>query len=151
LKRKVFSALVFVAVVLLAAVLSYYGFVSPRQPAPGPAGLPWHVNARNACVGTPTLTEGFPPQATAHCRDETWYFTQTRRGACAAHGGVAEWTQTRREAELLNLLTMKQVAPGSRFVLLPRPKRGQSPNSRIGRQTVRGDVSEDADKNCELD
>jgi hypothetical protein len=93
LKRKIFSVLVFAAVVLLAAVLSYYGFViPPRQPAPTPQGCRGYVIARNACVGTPTLTEGFPPQATAHCRDGAWSFTQTRRGSCAAHGGVAEWT-----------------------------------------------------------
>jgi uncharacterized protein DUF3761 len=92
LKRKIFSVLVFVAVVLLVAVLSYYGLViPPSQPTPtGPTC--GYVNSRHDCVQTPTLTQNFPPGAAAHCRDETWSFTRTRRGACAAHGGVAEWT-----------------------------------------------------------
>jgi hypothetical protein len=59
LKRKIFSVLVFVAVVLLVAVLSYYGLViPPSQPTPtGPTC--GYVNSRHDCVQTPTLTQNF--------------------------------------------------------------------------------------------
>ena len=32
-----------------------------------------------------------PPGATAECRDGTYSFSQSRRGTCSHHGGVAKW------------------------------------------------------------
>src|SRR6266508_1669286 len=32
-----------------------------------------------------------PPGATAQCRDGTFSFSQSRRGTCSHHGGVAKW------------------------------------------------------------
>jgi len=44
-------------------------------------------------VRSPTRTaDGLaPPGATATCRDGTFSFSNTRRGTCSSHGGVARW------------------------------------------------------------
>jgi len=39
---------------------------------------------------TPT-SEAPPAGATAKCRDGTYSFSQSRRGTCSHHGGVAKW------------------------------------------------------------
>jgi hypothetical protein len=44
-------------------------------------------------VPSPMFTEdGLPPPgASARCRDGSYSFSNTRRGTCSWHGGVAEW------------------------------------------------------------
>ncbi len=32
-----------------------------------------------------------PAGASAQCRDSTWSFSESRRGTCSHHGGVARW------------------------------------------------------------
>lgn len=32
-----------------------------------------------------------PAGATARCRDQTWSFSEHRRGTCSHHGGVVRW------------------------------------------------------------
>jgi uncharacterized protein YraI len=52
-----------------------------------------YVNSEGQKVPSPTLTpDNRPPAgASARCRDGTFSFSQSRRGTCSHHGGVAEW------------------------------------------------------------
>ena len=52
-----------------------------------------YINSQGNFVPSPTRTaDGQPPAgATARCRDGTFSFSQSRRGTCSRHGGVAEW------------------------------------------------------------
>ncbi|WP_412771208.1 DUF3761 domain-containing protein [Ralstonia solanacearum] len=34
-----------------------------------------------------------PNGATAKCRDRSYSFSESRRGTCSRHGGVADWLQ----------------------------------------------------------
>lgn len=51
---------------------------SPRRPRAGQA---------QGLLGTSNIPSG----ATARCRDGTYSFSQSRRGTCSRHGGVASW------------------------------------------------------------
>ena len=42
-------------------------------------------------VQSPTYYSSVPAGATALCRDGTYSFSQSRRGTCSHHGGVAKW------------------------------------------------------------
>src|SRR5215813_3853660 len=74
------------------AISSYRGIPeivvkSPDQillPNPGQATSP---------QTSPSTPAGEPPPvgATAKCRDGTYTFSQSRRGTCSHHGGVAQW------------------------------------------------------------
>ena len=52
-----------------------------------------YINSQGNWVPSPTRTaNGQPPAgASARCRDGTFSFSQSRRGTCSHHGGVAEW------------------------------------------------------------
>src|SRR5712691_6326864 len=52
-----------------------------------------YTNAKGNRVRSPTRTaDNEPPAgATAQCRDGTFSFSQSRRGTCSHHGGVAKW------------------------------------------------------------
>ncbi|HYC98460.1 DUF3761 domain-containing protein [Brevundimonas sp.] len=53
----------------------------------------YYENSRGRCVRRPTRTpDDRPPAgASARCRDGTYSFSQSRRGTCSGHGGVAAW------------------------------------------------------------
>ena len=57
----------------------------------GVCGSDSYVNARGKCVHRPVRARRAPAGATAKCRDGTYSFSQTRRGTCSWHGGVAAW------------------------------------------------------------
>ena len=42
-------------------------------------------------VHRPMHADSRPDGATARCRDGTWSFSESRRGTCSWHGGVAAW------------------------------------------------------------
>ncbi len=42
-------------------------------------------------VHRPTVANSAPAGASAHCRDGSWSFSESRRGTCSHHGGVASW------------------------------------------------------------
>lgn len=42
-------------------------------------------------VHGPVASSHRPAGATAHCRDGTWSFSESHRGTCSWHGGVAQW------------------------------------------------------------
>ena len=52
-----------------------------------------YTNSKGQKVQSPTRTaDNQPPAgATAQCRDGTFSFSQSRRGTCSHHGGVAKW------------------------------------------------------------
>lgn len=54
-------------------------------------GRDYYRNARGRCVHRPVQTSTAPAGWTARCRDGTYSFSQSRRGTCSWHGGVAVW------------------------------------------------------------
>ena len=54
-----------------------------------------YTNSQGNRVQSPTRTpDNQPPAgASAQCRDGTFSFSQSRRGTCSHHGGVAKWLQ----------------------------------------------------------
>jgi len=50
-----------------------------------------YVNSKGERVKRPENCSAAPQGATAQCRDGSYSFSQSRRGTCAHHGGVAKW------------------------------------------------------------
>ena len=52
-----------------------------------------YINSKGQWIPSPTQTvDGEAPDgATARCRDGSYSFSQSARGTCSWHGGVAEW------------------------------------------------------------
>jgi hypothetical protein len=50
-----------------------------------------YINSQGVWVPSPQRSPQPPPGATAHCRDGTYSFSQSRRGTCSYHRGVVEW------------------------------------------------------------
>ena len=68
----------------------------PRVVEPSPAtgatsGDDYYVNTRGKRVRRPVFSDSAPAGATARCRDGSYSFSQSRRGTCSHHGGVAAW------------------------------------------------------------
>jgi hypothetical protein len=93
-------------VVALAATLLCQLLASQTQPNPSPASASaakpgqakvnctsngTYVNSKGQTVQRPENCSGPPPGATAQCRDGTYSFSQSHRGTCSHHGGVAKW------------------------------------------------------------
>lgn len=51
----------------------------------------YYVNTAGNTVHSPAYADSVPVGASARCRDGTYSFSQSRRGTCSHHGGVAEW------------------------------------------------------------
>lgn len=67
---------------------------------PEPIGTPvpqsydsgdYYINSQGNKVQSPTYYDSRPAGATAQCKDGTYSFSQSRRGTCSGHGGVAQW------------------------------------------------------------
>jgi hypothetical protein len=54
-------------------------------------GADSYINSRGNCIHRPVRADRPPAGASARCRDGTYSFSQSRRGTCSHHGGVAEW------------------------------------------------------------
>ena len=54
-------------------------------------GIRYYTNSYGNRVQSPTYYNSRPAGATALCRDGTYSFSQSRRGTCSHHGGVARW------------------------------------------------------------
>ena len=57
----------------------------------GSTGDDYYINSKGVRVRRPVRSSTAPAGATARCRDGTYSFSQSRRGTCSHHGGVAEW------------------------------------------------------------
>ena len=57
----------------------------------GGCGSGYYQNSRGNCVPRPVRANRPPAGASAQCRDGTYSFSQSRRGTCSHHGGVARW------------------------------------------------------------
>jgi resuscitation-promoting factor RpfB len=53
-----------------------------------------YVNSQGKTVKRPENCTAAPQGATALCRDGSYSFSQSRRGTCSHHGGVAKWFVT---------------------------------------------------------
>ena len=51
----------------------------------------YYTNSAGEKVHSPAYADEIPPGASARCRDGTYSFSQSRRGTCSHHGGVAQW------------------------------------------------------------
>jgi hypothetical protein len=49
------------------------------------------VNSNGETVKRPENCSAPPKGTTAQCRDGSYSFSQTRKGTCSHHGGVAKW------------------------------------------------------------
>ena len=54
-------------------------------------GVRYYTNTYGNRVQSPTHYDSRPSGATALCRDGSYSFSQSRRGTCSHHGGVARW------------------------------------------------------------
>lgn len=50
-----------------------------------------YINTAGNCIPSPQQAPQAPAGATAKCNDGTYSFSQSRRGTCSRHGGVASW------------------------------------------------------------
>lgn len=94
------SVISFAAVAPAAAFQDAQTTAAPAAPAAPAKGYDNHlvepgsyVNSDGKSVHRPAHTESgrTPEGATAQCRDNTYSFSQHRRGTCSHHGGVARW------------------------------------------------------------
>ena len=95
----------FVSAVALSAVLFTSLLAQTPQPSPAqstpqqqqPKSQPkctdngTYVNSKGETVKRPENCSTAPEGATAQCRDGSYSFSQSRRGTCSHHGGVAKW------------------------------------------------------------
>ncbi len=51
----------------------------------------YYTNSRGNEVQSPTQYSSQPAGASAQCADGSYSFSQSRRGTCSHHGGVARW------------------------------------------------------------
>jgi hypothetical protein len=63
-------------------------YVAPAAPA---CTNGTYVNSAGNTVCSPETSANPPSGATAKCVDGSYSFSQSRRGTCSSHGGVAEW------------------------------------------------------------
>jgi hypothetical protein len=50
-----------------------------------------YTNSAGVTVKSPVVAPSAPEGASAKCKDGTYSFSQSRRGTCSHHGGVALW------------------------------------------------------------
>ncbi len=50
-----------------------------------------YTNSAGNEVHSPAYSDSVPAGASAQCRDGSYSFSQSRRGTCSGHGGVAKW------------------------------------------------------------
>jgi len=51
----------------------------------------YYKNTKGACTKSPSKAPSWPAGASAKCADGSYSFSQSRRGTCSHHGGVAVW------------------------------------------------------------
>jgi hypothetical protein len=94
-----FVSVVAVATVFFTSLSAQAPPPSPAQPTPQQqhkaqprcADNGTYVNSKGETVKRPENCSAAPQGATAQCRDGSYSFSQSRRGTCSHHGGVAKW------------------------------------------------------------
>ncbi|KKP38450.1 MAG: sh3 type 3 domain protein [Candidatus Peregrinibacteria bacterium GW2011_GWF2_33_10] len=67
-------------------------YKNQQQTAPQPTNeIKYYTNSKGNTIQSPTYYNSAPSGATAKCNDGTYSFSQSRRGTCSHHGGVAQW------------------------------------------------------------
>ncbi|AUD02434.1 DUF3761 domain-containing protein [Spirosoma pollinicola] len=61
----------------------------PARPSSG--STHYYTNSEGNRVQSPTFYTAPRAGATAQCRDNSYSFSQSRRGTCSHHGGVKRW------------------------------------------------------------
>lgn len=51
----------------------------------------YYTNSYGNNIHSPAYSNIVPVGASAQCRDDTYSFSQNRRGTCSHHGGVMKW------------------------------------------------------------
>ncbi|MBQ0016422.1 MAG: DUF3761 domain-containing protein [Bacteroidales bacterium] len=69
----------------------YISDSAPRNVARPTSSVRYYTNSYGRRVQSPTRYSSAPAGATALCRDGSYSFSQSRRGTCSHHGGVARW------------------------------------------------------------
>lgn len=72
------------------------GFVSTRylskqKLSNSTSNVQYYTNSMGHIVQSPTYYNNKPNGACARCRDGSYSFSESRRGTCSHHGGVAVW------------------------------------------------------------
>jgi hypothetical protein len=75
----------------LATLSAVAAVTAPSEAHARSCGAGSYVNSRGNCVRRPVQSTTAPRGASAQCRDGSWSFSQSRRGTCSHHGGVARW------------------------------------------------------------
>jgi Protein of unknown function (DUF3761) len=89
-------ALATVSLALLSAQTPQPSSTQPTQqqkekPHPKCTDNGTYVNSKGETVKRPENCAAVPQGATAQCGDGSYSFSQSRRGTCSHHGGVAKW------------------------------------------------------------
>ena len=72
-------------------VYSSYLWSNSNYNAQPKKAVRYYTNSVGQRVQSPTHYPTAPRGATARCVDGTYSFSQSRRGTCSHHGGVAQW------------------------------------------------------------
>ena len=75
----------------VAQVTAVGTYVAPPPPQAATCSNGTYVNSAGNTVCSPEVADSAPAGATAKCGDGTYSFSQSRRGTCSSHGGVAAW------------------------------------------------------------
>lgn len=93
------ASILALATILFASLSAQTPQPSPTQPTPQQQQKSQpkctdngtYVNSKGETVKRPQNCSAVPTGATAQCRDGSYSFSQSRRGTCSHHGGVAKW------------------------------------------------------------
>jgi Protein of unknown function (DUF3761) len=94
-----FASILALATILFTSLSAQTPQPSPTQPTrqqqqksqPKCTDNGTYVNSKGETVKRPESCSAAPQGATAQCRDGSYSFSQSRRGTCSHHGGVAKW------------------------------------------------------------
>ena len=82
----------------VAQIIARGTYVAPKptttstsKPAAQNCANGTYVNSAGNTVCRPVQSSTRPSGATARCRDGSYSYSQSRRGTCSHHGGVAQW------------------------------------------------------------
>jgi hypothetical protein len=89
--RHILAAMLAVATPAVASSVAVTVAVTPVAAQARGCGSGYYLNSRGNCVPRPVQSSTVPEGATAQCRDGSYSFSQSRRGTCSHHGGVARW------------------------------------------------------------